>query len=361
LLTGWTLFFHTSLGRFQSRFEDLISSLKAHEDLLDRTANAINIVEARDAREQLNQRRQEQLEAREHEETLKASQQYHDIVAWLKVDQTDQNLILDCIAEEALRFPGGCDWILKVDHMKTWMRDKPDTPFIWLQGKPGSGKSVLAAEIIGFLRAANQSLVVSHFCTYSYASSTRYDLILRSLLLQLIRENGDLIAYVYKLKETEFAKRSVTSQALEKLIRVIAETGSKGPAETKYIHIVLDGLDECEEEKQGRLITLLEQLTCAIGSLNPVVCKVLLLSRHSGYLISRFRKKITISLTEPKQAVHLEKAIQTYAGHKFGSLRHRLLQMGVGNADIRDMAATIAQKADGDSRIRSVYFLHPIH
>lgn len=344
-MTGWTLFFHTSFGRFQTRFEDIVANLKAHEELLDKTANAINIAEARKERLKLEERRKEQLEAIEKEELHKASQQYQDIVSWLKVDQTDQTLILDCITEEALRFPGGCDWILKLDDIKSWMRNRPDTPFLWLQGKPGSGKSVLASQIIAFLHSASHSLVVSHFCTYSYASSTRYDLILRSILLQLIQGNVDLIAYVYKLKETEFAKRSVTPQSLERLIRLLVDTLSKNPAETRYVHIVLDGLDECEEEKQGRLITLLEQMISSTSSSKSVVCKLLLLSRHSGFLKKRFRKKTTISLTE--QAAHLEKAIQSYAVYKFQSLRQRLSQIGVGDTDFNDMAATIAKKADG--------------
>lgn len=345
-VSGWHLFFDTSWGRFRRRFDDILANLKAHEDLLDKTANAINIAEARDQRAAIEQRRKDQLEEVAKQEESKASQQYWEIVAWLKVDQTDQSLILDCITEEALKHSGGCDWILKIDNMKSWMRDRPDTPFLWLQGNPGSGKSVLAAQIVSFLQAAHHSLVISHFCTYSYASSTRYDLILRSLLLQLIEGNQDLVAYVHRLKETELANRSVTPQALEKLIQIIGGAVSQSPGETKYVHIVLDGLDECEEEKQGRLIGLLERLASTTGSSNGATCKVLLLSRASGFLKKRFRKKATISLTEEKP--HLEGAIRSYAGHRLGSLRQRLFQMGISDADIKDMAATIAQKADGE-------------
>ncbi len=344
-ISGWTLFFSTALGRFQRRFEDIIANLKAHEDLLDKTANAVNIAEATKTRAWLEEQRQEQLEALRKEEEEKASRQYWEIVAWLKVDQADQSLILDCIAEESQRFPGGCEWILKNDHMRHWLQKTPSTPFVWLQGKPGSGKSVMAAQILAFLHAASHSLVVSHFCTYSYASSTRYDLVLRSLLLQLIQGNEDLIAYVCKLKDTEFAKRSVTPQALERLIRVLAQAVSKSPGETKYVHIVLDGLDECEDEKQGRLATLLEQLVLTTESSQSTICKVLLLTRPSGSLTRRFRKKTTISLAE--QGEHVEKAIQSYARQKLGSLRQRFHQMDVGSTDIESMATTLARKADG--------------
>lgn len=182
--------------------------------------------------------------------------------------------------------------------MRLWLQKSPSAPFTWLQGKPGSGKSVMAAQILAFLHAANHSLVVSHFCTYSYASSTRYDLVLRSLLLQLIQGNEDLIAYICKLKDTEFAKRPVTPQVLERLIRVLAQAVSKSPGETRHVHIILDGLDECDNEKQGRLATLLEQLVSTTESSLFTTCKVLLLTRPSGSLARRFRKMTIISLAE---------------------------------------------------------------
>jgi len=345
-LLGWTLFFSTSFGRFQRRFEDVIANMRDHERLLDDTANAINIVEASQMRAVLKQERQEKLAAMEKEEGDKALQQYREVVAWLKIDLSEQSLIVDCITEESQRFPGGCDWVLKIDTMRSWLQSTASTPLIWLQGKPGSGKSVLAAQILGFLHAAGHSLVVSHFCTYSYASSTRYDCILRSLLLQLIQGDPDLIAYLYKLKDTEFAKRSVTPYSLERLIGTLAPALSKTPGETKYVHVVVDGLDECEEHKRDRLIGILDRLVSTSGSPPSVVCKLLLLSRPSDVIGRRLRKRSTISLSE--QSVHVGKVIQTYAKYRLESLRSRLDQMEVGDDDIENMANMLSTKADGE-------------
>jgi len=322
------------------------------------TANAINISEAREARILLETQRKERINAIAKEERQKTAQQYEEIVAWLRVDPSEQTSILDSVMEESLRFSSGCDWILKVDRVKAWMQRNSDVPFVWLQGKPGSGKSVLAGHIIGFLQAAadtDHSVLVSHFCTYSYASSTKYDSILRSLLLQILRANDDLVAYVSRLKETEFTMRAPTSKSLEKLIHTVARAVSQTPGEGKYIHLILDGLDECEDEKQGRLINLLGQLVTASGSPNSAIYKVLLLSRNTNFLGKRLRKiAVTVSLTEEVHA--LEKAIQSYAHSKLSALRSRLMGMGISDVDIREMAAAIAQKADGKllaSRLRS--------
>ncbi|KAK4444371.1 hypothetical protein QBC34DRAFT_475092 [Podospora aff. communis PSN243] len=330
---SWSLFFHVSFGRFGSHFDNIISNLKSHERLLDQTANAINISEAREARMHLEQQRKDRIDKTERDEKHKTAEQYDEIVAWLKADPSEQDLILKGVMEKALKFSSGCDWILKVDRIKAWMQRSTDEPFVWLQGKPGSGKSVLAGHIIGFLQnvtRSDHSILVSHFCTYSYASSTKYDSILRSLLLQILRANDDLVAYVFNLKRTEFSMRVPTSKSLEKLIQTVASAVPQTPGEAKYIHLVLDGLDECEPEKQGQLISLLGQLVAArSGSPHPAIYKILLLSRNSSFLTKRLRKIATVvSLTE--EAHHLEKAIRSYAYSKLSALRSRLMSMGVG-------------------------------
>lgn len=101
-------------------------------------------------------------------------------------------------------------------------------------------------------------------------------------------------------------------------------------------------------EKQGRLITLLDQLATPASSASSVICKVLLLSRDSSFLRKRLRKKTTtVSLSDSAEVWHLETAIRSYAVHKFSSLQHRLSQTGIGHQDIKDMASKIAAEADG--------------
>jgi hypothetical protein len=76
--------------------------------LLDGTTNAINIVEA-SQRRAVKQERQEKHAAMEKEEGDKALQQYREVVTWLKIDLSEQSLIVDYITEESQRFPGGYD------------------------------------------------------------------------------------------------------------------------------------------------------------------------------------------------------------------------------------------------------------
>lgn len=270
----------------------------------------------------------------EEEETAR---QYQRIVGWLKMDEADQLAIFDSIASEASKYPGTCHWILKQSNIMSWLKDKPESPFLWLQGNPGMGKSVIATQIDTFLRSDGKSLVIRHFCTYSYTSSTQYDQILRSILLQIVRSNTDLVAYI----DTEYVlgKKSVTVHALEQLILTM-----RGTISSRYIHLIFDGLDECPEDKQGCIANLLQQMSVAESSTSPVF-KVLLSSRSSSFLIKRFRKQPTVSMAAEKKG--LEDAINNYAGQKLGLLRQRLFELGLSDGDIQEVAFSIAKKADG--------------
>lgn len=216
-------------------------------------------------------------------------------------------------------------------------------PICWLQGNPGASKSVLATQIDVFLRASHQSLVVRHFCTYSYASSIQFDQILRSLLLQLIRSNRDLIYYLYE--EVVLAKQAVTIKSLSQLVRTTCEAISPIPSKKKYVHIILDGLDECVVEKQGRIVNLLETLISLGSPMNSGVFKILISSQPTPLLLRRFRKRLTVSLTDEKGRI--DEAIESYAHQKLSLLNSRFFELGICDTDIKELSRGISSKSDG--------------
>ncbi|KAH6681085.1 hypothetical protein F5X68DRAFT_263435 [Plectosphaerella plurivora] len=102
--SAWELFFLTSWGRFERRFESIMENLKAHEMLLDRTANALNITEARQQREALGLERAEKMALVTKEEKLRHASLYQEISTWLKVDDTEQALVFDSITQEVSNY-----------------------------------------------------------------------------------------------------------------------------------------------------------------------------------------------------------------------------------------------------------------
>jgi hypothetical protein len=342
-IAGWKVFFMTSWGRFERRFDSIVDDLKAHERLVDSTANATGLSDLRKTREAVEASQRALLDKIEHEEHERAATQYLAIVGWLKLDDSEQGKILDSLLTEPRRYPGTCDWILAHSKISAWMRCSQESTFLALHGNPGTGKSVLAAQIIEFLRLTESSLVVAHVCTYSQAASTEYGQFLRSVLLQLVRSDEDLVAFIFH--EFILGKKPITTQALERLILDTVSAISNSPAETKYVHVIVDGIDECSKETQLKVIGLLERMVSAAFTSTSAVCKVLVSSCMPSSLAKKLRQKHVVSLSSEKRA--LEKSIALYASQKLGALRSRWFQMGISTSELKDLETHLAVKADG--------------
>ncbi|KAK0724039.1 hypothetical protein B0H67DRAFT_640615 [Lasiosphaeris hirsuta] len=341
--SGWKVLFMTSWGHFQRRFDTVIEDLKAHEDLVDKTANAVGICESRKMREELAALRQETLDRVAKDDEERTAAQYVAIVGWLRMDDSEQAKVFECIMTEPQKYPGTSDWILQQDRIAAWMRCSQESAFLVLHGNPGTGKSVLATQIATFLRSARKSLVVSHICTYSQATTTEYDQIVRSILLQLVRSDTDLVAYVYE--EFILKKKGVTAQAIERLILETIGAISNNPAQTKYVHVVLDGLDECDKEKQFKIINLLERMVSTASSSTSAVCKVLVTTCMPASVAKKLKQKHMVSLSGEKEA--LRKAIALYSAQRLAQGRSKWNQLRITDVELKDLEARLTRKADG--------------
>ncbi|KAI5465360.1 hypothetical protein BGZ63DRAFT_479030 [Mariannaea sp. PMI_226] len=341
--SSWRLLFLTSWGRFQRRFDGIIEDLKAHEELVDKTANAVDISESKDMRHQLQIWRQEYLEKLAKEEAEQTAAQYLAVVGYLKSDESTQLKIFDAIASEARTNPGTCDWILKQSAIQSWMRSHLSSTCLLLHGRAGTGKSVLATQIVQFLQASKGSLVIPHFCTYSHEESMEYGKILKSILLHLIRSDTDLIAHVYEVLILK--KKILGLKLLEELICNSVSASSPTPSLTKYIHIIIDGLDECDQNTQSRIIKMMERVISAASSSGSTVCKVLLSSRMSPAITKKARQTQTVSLSDENES--LEKAIKTYASQRLSLLQPQFSQLRISSDDLDALGLRIAKKAEG--------------
>ncbi|KAH7236496.1 hypothetical protein BKA59DRAFT_460034 [Fusarium tricinctum] len=314
----------------------------------DKMAVATNIAESKDWRKDMRQKleawRQEQLDKMAKEETEEVTRQYLAITSYLKVDDSINDRIFDAIASEAVESVGTSSWILSQSEIKAWLRCHPSSTFMLLHGRPGSGKSVLATQIVQFFQASRQSLVMSHFCTYAYEESMDYDKLLKSLLLQLIRSDKDLIDYVYDMLLRK--SKVPSSKVVEALILDSVRASSLDPSRTRYIHIVIDGLDECDQATQSKVTKLMKRMVSAAFSSGSTICKVMLSSRASPAITKTAKQSQIVCLSN--QNKHLEKAIEAYAWHRFSLLETELSQLQVTPDDISDLSCRIAKRAEGN-------------
>lgn len=349
MFIGWKLIFLTSWGRFERTFKHILEDLKEHGSLIDKEANARNIAEAKKMREdikswreEIQARREESRSQLSREETEQSANQFKAIASWLKINESDQLAIFDSISSEVAEYQGTCGWILENPKVRSWLKRKPDTPALWLQGSAGTGKSVLCTQLVNFMKRSNM-FAIHHFCTYLYASSTAYEQILKSLILQLVQKDDDLVAHVYEAHVLE--KKSPETTALEQLFQTLLANMSNEPSQEEYAWIIIDGLDECEPDKQTRLVRLINQVTSKPPLPGSTVCKFLISSRSPSNAMQNLRRKQTVSLTDEKTS--LQGAIGQYVKERLRLLGTRLHQIGIGQAEIEEVQAVIVTKADG--------------
>lgn len=320
--------------------------MRRHEDLIDREANARNISEAHEMRQELYSWRQESIKKIGLQEKEQSAKEFGATQSWLRVNETDQLTIFESISAQGDKYAGTCSWALDNPKIKAWLQRSPQTQLLWLSGTAGSGKSVISTQLIRFMSTLPNTAVLYHFCTSTSTASSEYDQVLKSLLEQLLRQDVDLTAHVYH--EYVLKKHLGTVSTLERLLQTLMMSSTADPHQPTHIRIVLDGVDELRDHTpnlQARLLSLMKQIASKTHASDHVACKVLISSRPSTTVSHVLRRKPILSLTEEKQCLGV--AIQEYASQRLRTLQTRFQQLGLHASEIEDICRQISRKADG--------------
>ncbi|KAI1255169.1 hypothetical protein MGN70_003233 [Eutypa lata] len=105
-MLGWKILFVTSWGRFQRRFDNILDDLKHHGDLIDKEANALDIAEARDARQKIEAWREDSLAKLNQYYKEQNVNQLRAILTWLRLNDSEQLVIFEKVATEGSKHPG---------------------------------------------------------------------------------------------------------------------------------------------------------------------------------------------------------------------------------------------------------------
>ncbi|KEZ45978.1 hypothetical protein SAPIO_CDS1375 [Scedosporium apiospermum] len=254
--SNWEVFLLTTCGRFERRFGNIIENLERHAELIDKEGNVLNISETQATLRKLLSQQQENLKQIEAEEKRDSTRQYFDILSRLQIDERDQVAIFDTLSE-SLRFGGTCGWALQHEDISSWLDSKGRVQSLWLHGSAGTGKSVLSAHLIAFMKSTGSSRAIYHFCSDQYVESTKYDQILRSIIRQLLQVSDEATAHAHTtlLKDRKVPSLSELERLVEELLVIILDESPE--AGTPWV--VVDGVDECEPDK-------LPQLELGIGT-----------------------------------------------------------------------------------------------
>jgi Cdc6-like AAA superfamily ATPase len=130
--------------------------------------------------------------------------------------------------------------------------------------------------------------------------------LLRTIAAQIIRSCHDLIPYVYD----EFVKQGIVlsqRKAKELLEHLLQSSGT--------IYLILDGLDECEDADQRKMLMELANLAQLHSDPTPKVAnlRILVCSRETISIRRKLAKAPKTSLT--KQQDYVKSDIATFIAH----------------------------------------------
>ncbi|KAF8857794.1 hypothetical protein BDZ45DRAFT_550651, partial [Acephala macrosclerotiorum] len=154
----------------------------------------------------------------------------------------------------SLRYPETGDWLLETPEFNKWLGDRNRT--LWLDGIPGSGKTVLASVVIDYLQRtrAGPNMVVS-YVYYDYQESIRQtpENIISSILKDIV-QSRPLSAQMVKFYWDHNRGRKVipTLHELSGILRQEMERCAS-------VFLIIDALDESPDE-QGSRGKLLKEL-----------------------------------------------------------------------------------------------------
>lgn len=267
---AWHIWFAFDWGLFERRFKSILQRLASHCELLDREAAATHFLEMKRVREKW------QIEEESHEEQ-RNSQLTRETLGWLTADEDSQEEYLHRLSDQ--RQVGTCDWILNETQVTNWMAEDCKDPVVWLTGIPGAGKSFLCSLIVQHSEIHQDRSTIYYFCGHRPSNAEALTTLLRTLAVQLLRQNLELAPFIHQAFLQKGSGRS--APAIKRILKDILSTD-------KVVRIVLDGIDEWDQIAQRDTLKTLVELQKHGGG----DCKVLISSRNEPYISKAIPHKV---------------------------------------------------------------------
>jgi hypothetical protein len=175
------------------------------------------------------------------------------------------------------------DWLWKDDTNFThWLAEGRDT--FWVNGKPGSGKSVLMKEVSSGAQKKHmkpKSITARHFFnSRGTAKEQSFEAFLRSILKQILEQAPDMFEFVvHRFREQDHkfpfafwkANRAETPWTLRTLKDTLNDIVA-GSSCIDAICIFVDALDECENMSIGGFGSYFKQLCDRATTIDIKIC-----------------------------------------------------------------------------------------
>ena len=198
---------------------------------------------------------------------------------------------------------------------------------------PRLGKTILASVVIDEIMKCRSASVAFFYCKHKNTSGNTFITVARAILAQLLRQNEDLLPFLYERQASSMEVVLESPRILAEILEVVCRSMEKA-------FIVVDGLDECEEDERKKILSWLKPTVESTHKENPGCLRALFTSRDEGD-IKRLLSKVTMKRVEGQDNY---RDIQSYADA--WSLR---IQRKFGLSDLGkvEISLKVSRKAQG--------------
>ncbi|SJL02878.1 uncharacterized protein ARMOST_06219 [Armillaria ostoyae] len=236
-------------------------------------------------------KRQQEADAKKVAEEL--AKRLQEVVKWLEPLNSEAKLR----EVRERRQPGTCEWLLSHRLFASWYSSGW---FLWLNGIPGNGKTLLTSFVIDHLTkcVTSDEIVLYAFADFQDVRSTDVVILLRTLLAQLL----DHCKPEDFVEDPDFADLEKTMQwhhaDRPKFLQYLIELLGKASAPWKRVFVVIDALDECAQTGRRESIAAIQKLASAGSKMSVFVT-----SRAEQDIVDVLSSVPTISLADETRRV----------------------------------------------------------
>ncbi|KAJ0109322.1 hypothetical protein J7T55_000246 [Diaporthe amygdali] len=229
-----------------------------------------------------------------------------------------------------------CKWLLQHPDYTDWLdQDKFNSHhgFLWINGKPGSGKSSLMK--FAFTNAQRNTGI--NAATVSFFFNARGDTLekttagmLRSILLQVLEKLPDLQDVLDGIKRVPQNQTGSTMWEVEVLQRLFSSAVSR--LNKRRVTCFIDALDECNEREVRAMVDFFEALGNEASELKNRLY-ICFSSRHYPYIDIQHGKQLILE-DQPDHGEDLKRYVEgrlrTGNGPLVEEIRNKILEKAAG-------------------------------
>ena len=196
------------------------------------------------------------------------------------------------------RKKGNTNWICYDESYKLWKQEKVSST-LWFTGIIGSGKTVLAANVVEDLKITTPAVVAYFFCRYDEVESLQARTIVGSIARQIFHNiKPDIVDEITNRRSGTFD----TDQIVDFIQKLL-------PSHSHGYFIIIDGLDECEEKELRLLLQCLKQLLMSKTALR-VYCSSRPDVSRWAHTILEPQRNVSMSQNNPDMVEYIEGALE---------------------------------------------------